>query len=250
MQELTMPFWKRILFYFFKKKFKPKRKHLLFSSVDTNRSAISKWTKNTNRNFDIVVYIYNGRLTNANVDYQIKEEGFKFQNFYKFSKMTNIEHYDAIWIVDDDIEMETEDINKMFNLFDTNNLWLAQPSYTKNSSSGWNISIQDDNYHLRFTNFVENGVAVFSNHALKLCVNTMKDIRSGWGADFIWPTILDFPANKIAIIDDTQCFHPKIESSLNDKIPRVMHRMEGEFTMERYNTLYFTPRVLGGKPKN
>ena len=130
----------------------------------------------------------------------------------------------------------------MLTIFNDHNLWLGQPSYNPKSSSGWNISINDANYHLRFTNFVENGVAIFSKHALKSCLPTMKDIKSGWGADFIWPTILGFPVEKIAVIDEVQCYHPKSESSLNEKIPRFMHRIEGESTMEKYNTKYLKGR--------
>lgn len=241
-----MTFWKKIFSYVPSRRFKPKRKYLLFSSIDTDRSAISSWTGYPNRIFDIVLYVYNGELIDSQADYQIKKEGFKFQNFYEFSKETNIEHYNAIWIVDDDIQMSTKDINEMFTIFDDNELWLGQPSYIPGSSTGWDISIHDEKYHLRFTNFVENGVALFSRYALKSCLPTMKDIKSGWGADFIWPSILDFPETKIAIIDKVQCYHPQSESSLNESIPRIMHRIEGESTMERHNTRYFTARVLGG----
>lgn len=231
------------------RRFRPKRKFLLFSSVDTDRSALSSWAEDANRNFDIVLYVYKGDLSKLPVDHQVKKEGFKFQNFYEFSKEADMNHYDATWIVDDDIQMPTRQINKMFTIFHHHDLWLGQPSYDSRTLSPWDISRHDSNYHLRFTNFIENGVAIFSKHALNTCLPTMKDIKSGWGADFIWPTVLCFPAEKIAVIDDVQCYHPKSESSLNEKIPRIMHRIEGESTMEKHNTKYFTPFVSGGKRK-
>ena len=74
----------------------------------------------------------------------------------------------------------------------------------------------------------------------------MKNIKSGWGADFIWPTILGFPEEKIGIIDEVQCFHPESESSLNEIMPRFTHHIEGESIMVIYNVKYYTPRFLGG----
>lgn len=245
-----MKLLKRCRSYLFDRKFKPKRKYLLFSSIDSDRSAYSTWLEDKDRNFDVVLYVYKGELTDSRIDNHEKKEGFKYQNFYEFSKTTNIAHYNAIWIVDDDIVMSTKDINKMFDVFEKNDLLLGQPSYDPKSSSGWDISMLDDNYYLRFTNFIENGVAIFSRSALKICLPSMKDIKSGWGADFIWPTILDFPEERIAVIDEVQCYHPESESSLNEKIPRFIHRIEGESTMEKYNTKYFTPRVFGGKRKH
>lgn len=235
--------------FFLGRKFRPKRKYLLFSSVDTDRSAHSSWLEDLDRNFDIVLYIYKGELDDPRVDLTIKKEGFKFPNFYEFSKTTNIKHYNAVWIVDDDIQMSTADINRMFDIFDDNNLLLSQPSYDNKSISAWDISHCDENYDLRFTNFIENGVAVISRQALEVCLPSMKYIKSGWGADFIWPMLLGFPDNKIAVIDKVQCCHPKSDSSLNEIIPRFIHRIEGESVMHKFNAKYYTPRVFGGQRK-
>jgi hypothetical protein len=226
--------------------FQPKRKYLVFSSIDPRRSAYSSWLDSSHRNYDVVLYTYRSEIDDLCVDYTKKRKGFKFENFYAFSKLVNVEHYDAVWIVDDDIHMSTEEINRMFDMFFKYDLLLGQPSYDKRTSSSWDISYADDKYLLRYTNFVENGVAIMSRKALQTCLPSMQHIKSGWGADFIWPKLLGFPDNSIAIIDEVQCYHPKSESSLNDKLPRLMHRFEGEYLMEKLGAEYFTPRVLGG----
>lgn len=229
--------------------FKPKRRFLVFSSIDTNRSAYTHWLESNKRNYDVVLYVYNGELNDCRADYVVNKKGFKFQNFFDFSCKYNVFHYDAVWIVDDDIQITTEQINKLFNIFDNYGLWLGQPSYDDETSSAWKISFVDNNYLLRFTNFVENGVVIISRDALKICLPTLQYIRSGWGADFVWPTLLNFPSKKIAIIDDVQCHHPKINSSLNEKIPRLIHVRDGELLMDRFETIYYTPRVLDGIKK-
>ena len=70
--------------------FRPQKKFLLFSSVDTNRSAHSYWLKEADRNYDVVFYVYNGDMPEQQVELCVKRKGFKFPNFYEFSKITDI----------------------------------------------------------------------------------------------------------------------------------------------------------------
>ena len=103
-----------------KQGFVPKRKNLLFSSIgkrDSKIQALDLWTKDKNRNFDIVLYYYNQEPPEKCFDYCIYKKGTKFPNFYHFMTNNDISNYEAIWIVDDDIKMETKKINRLFDLF-------------------------------------------------------------------------------------------------------------------------------------
>jgi len=223
--------------------FKPRRRFLLFSSIDTDRQAYRQWLDGTYRNFDVVLYTYRGEPTDTGADYCVSQKGFKFQNFYHFSKICNIFHYDAIWIPDDDIQVSTKDINTLFEIFHNNQLSLAQPSYDEDSSSSWKLAFEDADYKLRYTNFVENGVVLMSRKALNICLPSFRKIRSGWGADFLWPFQLGFPERGIAIIDAVQCHHPKSQSTLDESMPRLLHRWDGEQMMAHFNAWYYTPCV-------
>jgi len=226
--------------------FIPGRKYLLFSSVDSNRSAHSCWLDSPDRNFDVVLYAYGGESLEDVADLFVQRKGFKFPNFHAFSRICDVSRYAAIWITDDDIQMGTADINRMFDLFVTHDLWLAQPSYVPGSYTVWDMAIVDERYRLRYTNFVENGVAVFSGEAVKKCLPVMPDIETGYGSDYIFPSMLDFPENKIAIIDDVQCNHPEADSSLDKIVPRKYHDRDAERLMGKYNYKYYTPKVIGG----
>ena len=230
--------------------FNPKRKYLLFSSVDSRRSAHSSWLDAPGRAFDVVLYAYGGESLEGVADLFVKNKGYKFQNFHVFSGICDVSRYSAVWVVDDDIEMGTADINKMFDLFVMHDLYLAQPSYDSGSYTIWDMAVVDERYRLRYTNFVENGVTVFSGNALKKCLPVMKDIETGCGSDYIFPFLLDFPKNKIAIIDNVQCHHPDGDSSLDKIVPRVYHGREAERLMNKYHYKYYTPRVLGGIERN
>ena len=198
------------------------------------------------RNYDVVLFVYNGDLPEQQVDLCVERKGFKFQNFYAFATTTDIYHYDAIWIVDDDIQMSTRDINRMFLLFQEHDLWIAQPAFDPGSHASWEMTIFDEKYLLRFSNFVENGVMVCARDALKLCLPAMKDIKTGFGSDFLFPHLTGFPSQRIAVIDDVQCHHPEGESTLNSLIPRSLHFKDTEHLMEKYKFRYYTPRVTGG----
>lgn len=229
-----------------KQTFKPNRKFLLFSSIDTSRSAHDYWLGEPGRNYDVVLYIYKGEIPELPVDLCVKMEGFKFQNFYAFAKTIDIYHYDAIWIVDDDIQMQTREINRMFTLFLEYGLWIAQPAFDSSSHASWELTVYDDKYILRYSNFVENGALICGREALKLCLPTMKDITTGFGSDFLFPTLVGFPPEKIALIDDVQCHHPSGESTLDILIPRSLHFKDTEELMKKYNFRYYTPRITGG----
>ena len=230
-------------------KFNPQRKFLLFSSIDTNRSAHNIWLDNKDRNFDIALYVYEGKLEDNRVDFYINKKGSKFQCFFDFANNIDIYHYDAVWIVDHDIELATRDINEMFNIFTEYDLWLAQPSYNLRTPFSWEISVNDANYRLRYTNFVESGLVFMSKYALTTCLPIMEFIESGWGSDFIWPKILGFPDFKIAIIDEIQCYHPTYEPSIYFRLPNTAEHQDAYNLMKRFNAKYYTPRTLDGIKK-
>jgi len=231
------------------KKFSNNKKYLLFSSIgtrQTKKQAIDYWTKDANnRNFDIVLYYYDQQPPENCFDYCLYKKGTKYPNFYHFATNNDISNYEAIWIVDDDIKIETKDINKMFFIFNKYNLDIAQPSYTKNSHISHKESIVDLNCKLRFSNFVENGAAIYSKKAIKKCMNVFKYSVSGWGTDFTVCKIMNNRKN-IAFIDETPCLHEFTKSSLDNVLTRNKHQKDGEELYKKFN-IKFTP---GKNPYN
>ena len=47
----------------------------------------------------------------------VKRKGLKFDNFHHFLTHNDVSKYDAIWVVDDDIIIDTGSINQMFQIF-------------------------------------------------------------------------------------------------------------------------------------
>ena len=121
-----------------KEYFNKKRDYLLFSSVgdrESAKKAISMWLEDTDRNYDAVFYYYKELPENCLADYCKYKKGFKFENFADYASKNDISEYKAIWIVDDDIQIRTKDINKMFITFSENELVLGMPSFSKGQSN-------------------------------------------------------------------------------------------------------------------
>ena len=226
------------------------RRYLLFSSVDSSRSAHDLWLKDDQRNFDVVLYVYRGDIDDRRVDFKKNRRGFKFENFYEFSRNADVSRYDAVWIVDDDIRISTEDINALFELFITYRLQIGQPAYSPGSFTPLELCFADDRYHMRYSNFCENGVVLFSSHALQKCLPVMQDIKTGWSSEYLFYKLIGSPERGVGIIDDVTCFHPCHESSLDQIIPRSLHSKEFNFLSAKYGYKIYVPRILGGIRKN
>ena len=93
-------------------------KYLVFSSAG-DRHNIETWVAcSSERNFDLVIYYYGDNDCPAvEADLIVKRKGLKFENFSHFLEHNDIGQYRSIWVVDDDIIMDTSSINQMFRIF-------------------------------------------------------------------------------------------------------------------------------------
>lgn len=121
-----------------------------------------------------------------------------------------LERYETFWFPDDDIAADTLALNRMFAFFCAYGLSLAQPALTLDSYYTWKTLRQDPRCHVRYTRFVEVMVPLFSRAALRACAPTFSQSRSGWGLDWVWPTLCRRAgADRIAILDATPVRHTR-----------------------------------------
>lgn len=134
--------------------------------------------------------------------------------------------YDAVFFLDDDIDINFDDVASLFSLFRRFDLMLAQPSLTPQSYSSWPITLRRPEYRLRFTNFVEIMAPIFSRSALERCLETFLLSKSGWGLDFAWPVLLGSPRDKVAIIDEITMTHPKAVDPKEGRFYQYLRALE------------------------
>lgn len=142
-------------------------------------------------------------------------KGLKFNIIKKYYDNNNkfFKKYKSILMPDDDILLRTKDINYFFEIFNKYKLSLAQPSLIGYFSHL--ITLHKFENILRYTNFVEIMMPCFSFESFAKCIGTFDMSLNGHGLDFLWPKILNYPNEKIAIIDEIIAIHSRKVGSNN-----------------------------------
>ena len=193
-----------------------KNKYLLFSSVGDNTTFFDYWIGNK-KNYDISIVYYGDNDENYNkycelVDFIECNKGSKFQNFYYYynkHKDYLLKTYDYFFIVDDDILIDTKDINELFKLSTKYKFWISQPSFTEKSKISHNVTRKQNNSLFRYTNFIEVNTPIISNTVLEKLMDAYDPVLIGWGIDFLFIYTLGLDKkDKYAIIDKISCTNP------------------------------------------
>ena len=117
--------------------------------------------------------------------------------------------YDWIWLPDDDLAADLVTLNRFLKIVENYNLDLAQPALGSGSYVIHDITIQRPDMALRFTTFVEIMAACFSRYALELCLPYLDATVSSHGPNHLFPKLLGYPKDKIAIVDETPVIHTR-----------------------------------------
>ena len=234
------------------------RNYLLFSSVgdrESSKKAVNMWLENSDRNFDTVFYYYKSLPKSCKADHCEYKKGFKFENFVHYASKNDLSKYKAIWIVDDDIQMRTKDINKMFEIFKKYKLDLGMPAFSKNSKPHQplrdTVLFEKKGHILHYTNFVEVGASIFSQKGLKKCIPTFHNAKTGYSVDYIWSYLLK--GKNMAVIDATPLYHCDKESALDETkvtgLVRNDHSKYGKILEKKWKidgwVNNWKPKILG-----
>lgn len=210
-----------------------------------NHSMIFKthWMREPEkRQFDVCLLHYHKDIDDTvkyeSVDYFYHLKDFKYPMIHKLLTRENpqlLEDYDYFFLIDDDIEISTEEINRAFLLTAGFSLELTQPSLTHDSYCSWPILKSMKGSYLRYFGEVEVMAPIFSQDALRKCLHTFIENKSSWGMDTLWSYILGFPKDKIAVIDGVQMKHinPVGQGELYEKLQNT-HTGEWIEIQEKY----------------
>jgi len=198
--------------------------NLIISPVGDN-SLHNSWISE-NKNFDLVLIYYGDSkdtaqsyTTHTPHVYMAKGEKYHLLKSFIQNNIEFISKYESIWLPDDDVAIPSEDINKLFNIVKEYNLSIAQPSMDGYVSH--EITKPISNSLLRYTNFVEVLAPLFNLETLLKVYNTFDLNYSSWGYDYLWPHLLDYPQDKIAIIDDIVMTHTRPVGQNYSRFPKI-----------------------------
>lgn len=221
-----------------------------------NNNPINEWTKGL-KDFDLVTYCYDDSdIGKDKSNLWIRRPGFtKYQNFWHYASFypKHLEQYDYVWVVDDDIFMSTDDINKMFQMMEDYNLDLAQPSISLDGMNYIRMFLHDSRYILRYSTYIECCAMLFSKKGLDKVKRTFSETVTGWGWDaLVSDMIFEEGQDNVAILDSVQAYHGMSMSSLNKVLSREQHRVEGTALLKKYNKekILNTNKVISGIKTN
>lgn len=191
----------------------PRRKNLVILRAGDG-SLHRGWIAEPNRDFDLFISYYGKQegLHRSDAEYYEHRPGPKWSCIAELlaEHAALIEQYDAFWFPDDDLAATTETLNRMFALFHGFGLSLAQPALTHDSYYSWDTLLQRPEYVLRHVGFVEVMAPLFDRVALRACLKTFGESRSGWGLDLIWPKLVGKGrSDAVAILDATPVKHTR-----------------------------------------
>jgi hypothetical protein len=216
-------------------------KNCIILTINNTIGEIEKLLSIKERNFDLIVIDYCAKAGESiankyDVDLVYETNGgFKFNNIKKLIEEKDLlEKYDYFWFPDWDIEIDTNSVNDLFTLTEKHNFYLSQPSLSWDSHASWLKTYHTPESEARVTGFVEIMCPLFEVSFLKEILWTFDINYSGWGLDFLWPSIGD--KMKIGIIDKVIIKHTRPVSSHDWVLPnnKTAHEEMNEI-LEKYN---------------
>lgn len=117
--------------------------------------------------------------------------------------------YDYIAFVDDDILASQTDWSKFFEICADARIKIAQPSLTQDSYFSHLMTLQNKNFILRETTYVEAMMPCFHRDTLVDLLPTLplNSSGSGWGLDYLWAMKLGY--RDMWIVDSVPMRHTR-----------------------------------------
>lgn len=109
-----------------------------------------------------------------------------------FAETGWLKQYERFAFLDDDLEISTDQINRLFRVGEALRLPLYQPALTVGSVAGWPFLKQQAANGVRKVPMVEVMCPFFSRAALEKCLETFDLNLSSWGLDlYVWLKTVD-----------------------------------------------------------
>jgi hypothetical protein len=196
---------------------KMKRNLVVAPCGNSSTLFATDWLKNAaEKEFDVCLMFYHQEIADSslyqNVEHFYHLKDFKFKMLHTLfvdAAPQLLEDYDYFYFIDDDIAIDTAGINRMFELSRTFNTSISQASLSHNSFCSWPIFKNKPNCMIRFMGQIEVMAPLFSQAVLRECLVSFNENKSSWGLDSVWPKILGYPRNKLAVFDDVIMEHTR-----------------------------------------
>lgn len=221
----------------------PDSKYLVYTSAGDNAN-LACWLKSageqkTAKNFDLWITYYGDQKNRYKElsDFYNMRRGGKFQNlFHVYQEWHDIvTHYEAVFVLDDDMIIDCNGINRLFEIREHLDLWILQPAFHPNGKISHPITRENPFTYLRYTNFVEVGCPLFRRDKLDAFMELFDPLLTGWGIDLWYMHLFGYDPKKIAIVDDITCINPYDDTKGGQR--EILRLEKQDVSKEKWNTI-------------
>lgn len=139
---------------------------------------------------------------------RLQEPVPKFALLNRLLAEVDLDRYDFLVVVDDDIELPDAFLDRFLALQAEHDLTLAAPARTHDSYIDHHFVAQLLGVAGRRTRFVEIGPVFSIRHdGFAHLLPFDEDAPMGWGLDFVWPARLERLGQRLGIVDATPVRH-------------------------------------------
>jgi len=187
-----------------------RNKNLVYVQAGSS-SLHSSWYNKNKAKFDLLINQYDGsKCVYSDADHIFSQQGTKFTAIARlFSEYQEIfDMYDYVFFLDDDIYIETDAINTLFDVCAEESLDAAQPSLSSDSHCIWDVFYQKGS-NVRLVNGVEIMMPLLSRKALSEFGPEFFQSVSGFGLDMHLAHCLNQFGGKAGVVDRVTAKHLK-----------------------------------------
>lgn len=140
-----------------------------------------------------------------------KDKGTKWDSINRLFEADPelLNRYRYFMLMDDDVRLNCDEMNRFLEIVDSRNLSVAQPALHPDSYFCYPILLGCAGLQLRYSNFVEGMAPALRSDHLRNVLGWMKTFHSGWGIDRLWSVYMKEPGFQAAIVDEVQMLHTR-----------------------------------------
>ena len=213
--------------------------------VPVGKDSLHRQLLKGDADFDLHLLIYDGSYNKFcnDSDFVACDAGYKMDMIYRYLHRHPelFEKYEYFFLLDDDIVISTEDVNRLFSMMREYQLKIAQPSLVMSYYTYKHTAFHPF-YILRYTNFVEMMMPCFSRDALKAVLPTFEQKIRWCGIEMHWPVLVGSNHKDMAIVDAVSAKHTRPVQSWNS-----LSQLQQENYLKKHN-LSWSIEIYGGLP--
>lgn len=213
--------------------------------VPVGKDSLHRQLLKGDADFDLHLLIYDGSYNKFcnDSDFVACDAGYKMDMIYRYLHRHPelFEKYEYFFLLDDDIVISTEDVNRLFSMMRDYQLKIAQPSLVMSYYTYKHTAFHPF-YILRYTNFVEMMMPCFSRDALKAVLPTFEQKIRWCGIEMHWPVLVGSNHKDMAIVDAVSAKHTRPVQSWNS-----LSQLQQENYLKKHN-LSWSIEMYGGLP--